>query len=87
MEEIKKSQKAAKNLGKGISDLKSSLVFTENMLEEKVQRLEEKYRNLENRYQEPYDTNLEPAYVYNKLVDLEDRSKLLQLKNRLHSRN
>ena len=47
MEEIKKSQEVAKNLGKGISDLKSSLLLTENILEEKVQRFEEKYRNLE----------------------------------------
>ena len=35
-----------KNLGKDIADLRSSLEFTENLLEEKTQRLEEKYENL-----------------------------------------
>ena len=37
------------------------------MLEEKVQRLEE------NRYQELYETQLDPDYVYKKLVHVEGR--------------
>ena len=40
MEEIKKSQDEIKNLGKEICDLRSSLYFTENVLEEKVKKLE-----------------------------------------------
>ena len=38
MEEIKKSQDEIKNLGKEICDLRSSLEFTENVLEENVKK-------------------------------------------------
>ena len=42
IEEIKKSQKEIKNMGKEICDLRSSLKFPENVLEEKVNKLEER---------------------------------------------
>ena len=42
IEEIKKSQDEIKNLGKEICGLRSSLKFTENVLEEKVKKLEER---------------------------------------------
>ena len=38
MEEIKKLQDKIKNLGKEICDLRSSLEFTENVLEENVKK-------------------------------------------------
>ena len=51
MEEIKKSQDEIKNLGKEIGkeicELRSSLEFTENVLEEKVKKLEERCENME----------------------------------------
>ena len=47
MEEIKKSQDEIKNLGKEICDLRSSLEFTKNLLEEKVKKLEERCENME----------------------------------------
>ena len=75
MEEIKKSEGKIKNLGKEICDLKSSLEFTENVLEEKDKRLEERCENMETELQEFYDKKIDPEYVYNKLGGLEDRSR------------
>ena len=51
MEEIKKSQDEIKNLGKEICDLRSSLQFTENVLEEKVKKLKERCGNMETELQ------------------------------------
>ena len=77
MEEIKKSQDEIKNLGKEICDLRSSLEFTENVLEEKVKKLEERCENMETELQEFYNNQIDPEYIYNKLVDLEDSSRRL----------
>ena len=64
-----------KKLGKEIADLNQSLEFTENILEEKVKKLDEKHVNLENQCNELYINSLESEYFYNKLVDLEGRSR------------
>ena len=81
MEEIKKSQDEIKNLekeiGKEICELRSSLEFTENVLEEKVKKLEERCENMETELQEFYNNQIDPEYIYNKLVDLEDSSRRL----------
>ena len=80
MEEIKKSPDEIKNLGKEICDLRSSLGFTENVLEEKVKKLEERCKNMETELQEFCNNQIDPEYVYNKLVDLEDRSRRCNLR-------
>ena len=81
IEEIKKSQDEIKNLGKEIGkeicELRSSLEFTENVLEEKVKKLEERCENMETELQEFYNNQIDPEYIYNKLVDLEDSSRRL----------
>ena len=64
-----------KKLGKEVTDLKQSSEFTENNLEEKVNQLDEKHVNLENQCNELYNNSLESKYFFNKLVDLEDRSR------------
>ena len=79
MEEIKESQDKIKNLGKEICDLRSSLEFTDNVLEEKVKKVEEQCKNMETELQEFYNNQIDPEYVYNKLVDLEDRSRRCNL--------
>ena len=80
MEEIKKSQDEIKNLGKEIGkeicELRSSLQFTESVLEEKVKKLEERCENMETKLQEFYNNQIDPEYIYNKLVDLEDSSRI-----------
>ena len=81
VEEIKKSEDEIKNLGKEICDLRSSLEFTENVLEEKVKKLEERCENMETEDREEfYNNQIDPEYVYNKLVDLEDRSRRCDLR-------
>ena len=79
MEEIKKSQDEIKNLGKEICDLRSSPELTEKVLEEKIKKLEERCENMETELQESYNNQIDPEYVYNKLVDLEDRSRRCNL--------
>ena len=58
-----------------MNDLKKSLEFTENVLQEKVQKCQGKAENLDERIWEIYEWHLNPEYVHNKLVDLEDRSR------------
>ena len=50
------------------------------MLEEKVKKLEERCKNMETELQEFYNNQVDPEYVHNKLVDLEDRSKRCSLR-------
>ena len=69
-----------KNLGKEICDLRSSLEFTENVLEEKVKKLEERCENMETKLQELYNNQIDPECVYNNLADLEDRSRRCNLR-------
>ena len=80
MEEVKKSQDEIKNLGKEICDLRTSLECTENMLEEKVKKLEKRFENIDTELQEFYNNQIDPEYVYNNLVDLEDRSRRCDLR-------
>ena len=58
-----------------MDDLKKSIEFTENVLEEKVQKCQEKAEHLDERIREIYEWQLDPEYVHNKLVDLEDHSR------------
>ena len=62
MDEIKKTQDESRKLAKEVVDLKQSLEFTENVLEEKVKKLDEKHASLENQCNEPYNNSLESEY-------------------------
>ena len=57
------------------NDLKKILEFTENLLDEKIQKCLEKAEHLEEQIRETYEWQLHPEYVKKKLVDLEDHSK------------
>ena len=67
--------KEIKSIKTEMNDLKESIEFTENVLEEKVQKYQEKAENLDEWNREIYERQLDPAYVHNKLVDLEDCSR------------
>ena len=67
--------KEIKSIKTEMNDLKESIEFTENVLEEKVQKYQEKAEHLDEWNREIYERQLDPAYVHNKLVDLEDRSR------------
>ena len=58
--------------------MRSSLEFTEKVLEEKVKKLEERCENMGTEF---YSNQIDLEYVYNKLVDLEDRSRRCNRKN------
>ena len=64
MEEIKKSQEQIKELKKKVRDLKSSVEHTDADL-----------NDLSDLVDEIYDYQVDPEYVTNKLIDLEDRSR------------
>ena len=71
--EISKQQIA--EIKKEINQLRHSTEHTENVLEDKVARVEENLRRIENRVQEMCDYQLNPSFIEDKLIDLEDRSR------------
>ena len=73
MAELKKSQDDSKELKNEINDFKASLQFTENELKEKIDSLEKE--SICVKVDEVFDTQIDPEFVHNKLIDLEDRSK------------
>ena len=57
-----------------IAELKKENV-TKNVLEDKVARVEQNLGHIENRIREMYDYQLDPSFIEDKLIDLEDRSR------------
>ena len=66
--------KEVKSIKTEMNDLKKSVKFTGNVLEEKVQRFQDKAEYLDEQIREINEWQLHPEYVHNKLEDLEDRS-------------
>ena len=64
-EEVKKEQ----------LDLRKSIEFTENQLEEKVNNAKNKLVDIEQRIEEIYDYQIDLDHVKQKLIDLDDRSR------------
>ena len=64
-----------KNLKQEISELKSSLDFTEDVLEKKVEKLEENMKDVDARVRNIYEYQIDPNYVLDKLAELEGRSR------------
>ena len=75
MKEIKKSQDEIKDLRKEITEFKESLEFTENELHGKIKKLEEKHESIKKTVDEIYNSQVDSDFVYDKLIDLEDRSR------------
>ena len=67
------TMKEIKSIKTEMNDLKKSIEFTENVLEEKVQKCQEKAEHLDERIREINEWQLDPEYIHNKLVDLENR--------------
>ena len=80
MKEIRKSQDEIKDLRKGINEFKESLEFTENELYGKIKKLEEKHENINKTVDEIYNCQVDLDFVYYKLIDLEDRSRKINLR-------
>ena len=60
-----------KHLKQEISELKSGLDFTEDVLEKKVEKLEENMKDVDARVREIYEYQVDPNYVLDKLAELE----------------
>ena len=58
-----------------MKDLMKSIEFNKNVLEKEFQKCQEKAEHLDERIREIYEWQLDPEYVHNKLVDLQDRSR------------
>ena len=69
--EISKQQIA--ELKKEINELRQSIEHTENVLEDKVALVEQNLVHIEGRVQEMYDYQLDPAFIEDNLINLEDR--------------
>ena len=69
------SKQEIDELKKEVIDLRHSTEHTEKVLEDKVVRVEENLGHIESRVQEMYDYQLDPAFIEDKLIDLEDRSR------------
>ena len=67
--------KEIKSIKTEMNHLKKSIEFTENVLEEKVLKCQEKAEHLDERIREIYEWQLDPEYIHNKFVDLEDCSR------------
>ena len=69
------SKQEIDELKKEVIDLRHSTEHTEKVLEDKVVCVEENLGHIESRVQEMYDYQLDPAFIEDKLIDLEDRSR------------
>ena len=80
MKGIRKSQDKIKDLRKEITEFKQSLEFTENELHCKIKKLQEKHESIRKTVDEIYNSQVDSDFVYDKLIDLEDRSRRRNLR-------
>ena len=69
------TMKENKNIKSQVSELKKSIEFTEEVLEEIVQNMQRKVSSSEEKVEDIYDYQIDPDKVEKKLTDLEDCSK------------
>ena len=74
MKEIKKFQDKIKDLRRERNEFKESLEFTENELHGKMKNLEEKHESINKTVDKIYNSQVDFDFVYDKLINLEDRS-------------
>ena len=77
---LKITMKEIKSMKTDMNDLKNTIEFTENVLEEKLRKCQEKAEYLDERIRKIYEWRLDPEYIRDKLVDLEDSSRRNNLK-------
>ena len=69
------TMKEMQNIKSEVNELKKSIKFTEEVLEENVQNMQRKISSLEDKVEEIYDYQIDPDKVEKKLTNLEDRSR------------
>ena len=73
MQEIKK-------VNNEINELKTSIEHTDEVLQERMEKIEEKYDHINSKVNEIYEYQMDPRYVEEKLIELEDRSRRCNLR-------
>ena len=73
LKEIGKPQGEIRDLKKEISEFKENLEFTENKLHDKMKKLQEKHESINKTVDEIYIPQVDSDFVYDKLIELEDR--------------
>ena len=63
-----------------VNELKKSIEYTEEVLEENVQNMQRQFRSLEEKVEELDDYQIDPDEVEIKLTDLEHRSRRNKLR-------
>ena len=77
MKKIRKSQDKITDLRKEITKFKESLEFTENELHGKIKSQRKNMRALKKTVDEIYNSQVDSDFVCDKLIDLEDRPKII----------
>ena len=73
MQEIKK-------VNNEINELKTSIEHTDEVLQQRMEKIEEKYDHINSKVNEIYVYQMDPQYVEEKLIELEDRLRRCNLK-------
>ena len=73
MQEIKK-------VNNEINELKNSIEHTDEVLQERMEKIEEKYDHINNKVNEIFEYQMDPQYVKEKLIELEDCSRKCNLR-------
>ena len=72
---MSRTKQQIEEIKKEALDWRKSIEFTENRLEEKVSNVENKLVDIEQSTEEIYDYQIDPDYVEQKLINLEDKSR------------
>lgn len=75
MREIRKSQDEIKDPRQDINEFKVSLEFTGNELHGEMKKHQEKYKGNKTSVDEIYFCQVDSYFVYDKLIDVEGRSR------------
>ena len=75
LKEIRKPQDEIKDLRKEISEFKVNLEFTKKELHDKMKKLREKHESINKAVDEIYVFQMNSVIVYDKLINLKDRSR------------
>ena len=73
MQEIKK-------VNNEINELKTSIEHKDEVLQERMEKIEEKYDHISSKVNEIYEYQMDPQYVEEKLIELEDHSRRCNLR-------
>ena len=73
MQEIKK-------VNNEINELKTSIEHKDEVLQERMEKIEEKYDHINSKVNKYYEYQMDPQYVEEKLIELEDRSRRCNLR-------